>query len=116
VIRALAALALTLAACKGSSEEKGDRRPAPITASERERGVKACTAYVERLCACAKDKADLARDCERASSRVETLEGLLQTSDEDRVSNDVLAVQLQARKIIANCVEDMSELDRKGCP
>jgi hypothetical protein len=115
VIRALALAALALAACK-KSEEPRDTRPAPIGEAERERGVKACSAYVERLCACARDKTELARTCQQASSRVDTLEGLLETSDQDRVANDVLAVQVQARKIIANCMEDMSELDRKGCP
>ena len=110
----LLAAVLALAACK--QEEKQDRGPPPIGETERERGVTACTAYVERLCACAKDQPDLAKKCTQASSRVETLTGLLGTSDENRTDTDINAVQLQARKIVKNCVEDMSELDGQGCP
>ena len=117
MIRAALLAALALAACSKKSED-GERGPVPISASERERGEKACSAYVERLCACAEKQAkpELAKTCQGASSRVETLSGLLGTSDENRVNQDVYAVQIQARKIIKNCVEDMLELDQQGCP
>lgn len=117
MIRA-AVLAIVLAACS-KGEEPARSRPAKISEAERKRGDDACTAYVDRLCACAKAKGtkDLDDRCHMKQAKKEALELALEVDDDPSASpQDVLQAQEAARQVISKCVEEDLALDAEGCP
>jgi hypothetical protein len=111
-------LLVTLAACS-KKEEKTSNRPVPITEAERKRGDDACTAYVDRLCACAKAKAskDLDDRCHMKQAKKEALKLALEVDDDPTATaQDVFQAQEAARQVISKCVEENLALDTEGCP
>jgi hypothetical protein len=130
-MRRLAALALATAAvmamaaggCKSERKDAGagsaSARAAPMTEAERQRGEDACTSYVKTLCACAAarpDDAELAESCHMKQAKPEALELLLQVDDDPAASDDSrLRAQIEARKLIARCIEEAAQLPAQGC-
>jgi hypothetical protein len=109
-------------ACSGQSaspDKTGavNDRPAAITAPERNRGIDACTMYVEHLCACAKIKPELAESCELKHAKPEALALALGVeADPSSTRDSILRAQREARKIIALCIEEAAQLPTLGCP
>lgn len=110
--------------CKKSSEpdegvEQAEKPPvvASITDQEAEMGRQACTAYVEQVCACAEQIAELEDDCNMAKARPEALEMSLRAAmaEGNATVADRETLVDNARKIIQHCVQDTAGLAVKGC-
>ncbi len=114
-----AAIALTWG-CKSERRDApaGGRAPA-MTVAERQRGEDACTSYVKQLCACAAarpDDAALAERCELKHAKPEALALLVQVDDDPSASDDSrLRAQIEARKLIAKCIQETAQLPTLGC-
>ena len=107
-------LAGALAGCK--KDEPASERPAPISVKERERGVEACTRYVERLCKCAETRPELADRCHMKQAKPKALELALEVDDDPSAHpRDIFAAQESARQVIAKCIEENAALDSE-CP
>ena len=115
----VAVLVAGAVACKQEAPDRG-ARPAPISASERKRGGDACSAYLEKVCACARSRpaeTDLAERCKLDVSLGEALELVLTVDDNpEATATDVWRAQDQARKIAANCLQSINEVAARGCP
>jgi hypothetical protein len=116
---AVLALLLALGACSKDEGPPRSARPEQIGATERQRGSDACTAYVERLCACSAkkpDDKDLADRCHLKHAKIEALDLALMVDDDPNASpQNVFQAQDQARKIIARCIDENVQLDAE-CP
>ena len=104
-----------------SKESAGDRdRSSKIEAlpkAEVERAQKACTAYVERVCACAESHPALSQQCELAKASPGALELNLTLLASDGLEiAEQKAVKVEARKIAAVCFESDGKLDVAMCP
>ncbi len=109
---------LALPACsKKQASEGQEAAPSPLPKAEAERGMKACEAYVARLCACAETHPELAEDCTLAKARPQAFALNLELSATAGLeSADQTAVKVEARKIAAGCFEADSKLDPEMCP
>ncbi len=117
----LGALVVASLGCKGKAAPRVEPgpvsdRPAPMTLPERQRGADACTTYVERLCACAKQKPALAEQCELKHAKPEALALTLGVDDDPTSTRDsIVRAQREARKIIALCIQEAAQLPSLGC-
>ncbi|HVK74859.1 MAG TPA: hypothetical protein VM734_16130 [Kofleriaceae bacterium] len=115
-----AALVLAGAGCKKQAEREAapaGNRPPPIEVPERRRGEEACTTYVERLCACAEQKPELAEQCHMKQAKPEALALALGVADDPSSTREsIVQAQVEARKIIARCIEEAARLPSMGCP
>lgn len=118
---ALAALATLAGGC--SRSDRGDQPaakrsgPPPVSTAERQRGVRACRDYRERVCACADDDPALAADCRMAGSRIKALDlslGIARSEPEGDDSSRAAALA-NARRVMQRCIEQAGEL-AMGCP
>ena len=115
-------VAVALLGCsKGESESAPtDDLPPAVTDSERDRGVQACTEYVERVCACAEkrpDDTDMRERCDRlAPGKLSSLNMVLEVNRTAQNSEDRLKTGATAHRIIGSCISEQSKLDSLGCP
>jgi len=118
-MRGLVVVALFLALGGCAKEEAA---PAPgkiegLAPVEVERGIKACDAYVARVCACAETRSEFAETCALAKASPTALQinlDLLASSGLKVVEQK--AVKVEARKIVAACFAAESKLDVATCP
>lgn len=112
-------LVAVLGGCRKDPKDGPAPMPAPIGATEADRGKEACRAYVERVCTCARAKAgdtELAEQCELAPGKVSSLDMVLQVNREAKDLAERLRTETTARRIVASCIEAESRLDSRGCP
>ncbi|HVV82801.1 MAG TPA: hypothetical protein VHE35_06960 [Kofleriaceae bacterium] len=114
------ALALGLfaagAGCK-HHEERAAPPPPAVSAAERQRGTDACNDYVQRLCACAANKPELADRCKLKHAKPEALALALAVTDDPSSSADSVArARSEMAKIVAKCIEEAAQLPALGCP
>lgn len=112
-------LVLGLAACSKSGEEgeAGAKKIEPIPEAEVTRAKKACDAYVERVCACAKNNPDMASKCELAKASPGALQMNLDLlASEGLELAEQKAVKVEARKIANVCFQSDAKLDLATCP
>jgi hypothetical protein len=100
-----------------AEEESRPARIEPLPKAEVERAQKACTTYVERVCACAETHPELSQQCELAKASP----GALQINLDLLASvglevAEQKAVKVEARKIAAVCFEADGKLDVAMCP
>ena len=98
---------------------QADDMPAPISPSEAERGVEACRAYVQRVCACAEakpDNAELKELCYLAPAKARSLDMVLEVNLTPKDGKERAATGVTARRIISSCIKEHGALDGKGCP
>lgn len=119
--------AMALAAAAGcETRKKGDagggatgERKDLMTPAEKKRGEEACNAYVAKLCACAAarpDDAALAERCELKKAKPEALGLLLGVIEDPKSSEDsMLRAHVEARKLVAKCIEETVQLPTLGC-
>ncbi len=120
------ALVLALAGCQKKDEQPAgppEQKPAPqkplpgIPPHEAARGQQACKAWMDRVCGCAADQPDLAASCNEAKSMPDTLRMAVQASTASGLNGpDRARLELEARKIIARCIEEQGKLDPARCP
>jgi hypothetical protein len=110
-------LLLALVACSKKEAEQAppaDDRVPPLPAAELERGKDACTAYVDKICACTAP--DAKRLCDLAKALPDALQVGLEVSmspDSDRQA--VLHANDSMRKTIKECIEQAAKLPSLGC-
>ncbi len=115
----LALVALAAVGACSSTEKEADKSPriAPLSAEEITRAKKACTAYAERVCACAATNPDLTQTCELAKASPGALQiNLDLLASEGLKLGEQKAVKVEARKIAAVCFQADSKLDVGICP
>lgn len=127
MIRTACALlvAATLAAgCKAKKKSddgagRASARKDLMTPAEKKRGEDACTTYVKQLCDCAAAKPDdkaLAERCDLKKAKPQALELLYGVIDDPKSSEDsLLRASVEARKLIAKCIEETVQLPSLGC-
>ncbi len=105
-----------LSSCAKAQEKRGARIEG-IPEAEIARAKKACDMYVERVCSCAEQHADMAETCALAKASPDALQinlDLLASSGLEVVEQK--AVKVEARKIAAACFASESKLDPQKCP
>ena len=123
VLVVVLALAATTG-CKAKKKGEGSGSSAAprkdlMTPAEKQRGQDACTAYVKQLCDCAAGKPDdvaLKERCELKRAKPEALELLLGVIEDPKSSEDsMLRASVEARKLVAKCIEETVQLPSMGC-
>lgn len=120
---AVVLLAVALLGCVGCSKgESGDApvddMPAPVSESERTRGLEACKEYVARACACADkrpDDSDLRERCDLAPAKLSSLNMLVQANRTAANAEDRLKTGATIHRTIGSCISGQGELDSLGC-
>ena len=86
---------------------------------EQDRGLKACTTYVARLCRCAEQQPTLAEQCRLAQQQPDALRTTLDlvNGKEGRLAlRELSATLANARRTIQSCFEADAALDPATCP
>ncbi len=109
---------VSLAACSKKAEPPVQRMPAPqvapLPAIEVQRGKDACTAYVDKVCACTSDEAKHA--CALAKALPQALELALATSLDPATNKDnAMRAQVNVRETAKECIEQAAKLASLGC-
>ena len=123
---------ICLAFCLNCSSDKKEKEPqTPLLASapaapnvqhftenEENRGMKACEAYVNRVCACSEKQLGYKEECELARPLPGSLKFQIRASKaEGNLSRkDKVAILASGRKTIAKCIEKEVQLDDQSCP
>jgi len=126
VRRALIALAVAGAVVGGCGKkqqaaphEDPNAKPPPMSAAEVTRNADACKDYVAQACACADahpDKPDVVDQCKYDKALPDALAlGMATAENPASTRNDVILAQSQARKIVAQCIEQLAKLPAMGC-
>ncbi|HEY5920194.1 MAG TPA: hypothetical protein VIV11_00930 [Kofleriaceae bacterium] len=113
--RLLIALAL-VTACK-KQDDKTKPQPAPqMPAEEVKRSEDACKTYVERVCACATQVPDVAKQCELSRALPEAVRiGLEIAASPDSTPDIVQQSYASVRKTAKECIEQLAKLPALGC-
>jgi hypothetical protein len=109
------------AGCQEKKPARGEPPPPmiePMGEGESQVGKQACTAYVEQVCGCVAKLPELKDECEMARARPNAFEMNTRAAmaQGDANSKDRRSLVANARKIMRSCIEDASELVKKGCP
>jgi hypothetical protein len=122
LVVALALAATTGCKAKPKGEEGGGSATARkdlMTPQEKKRGEDACNTYVAQLCACAAAKPDdaaLKERCELKKAKPEALALLMGVIEDPKSSEDsLLRAHVEARKLIAKCIDETVQLPSLGC-
>ena len=121
------AVVVALAGCQQKDEppagpppkqKPAPRKPLPgIPPHEAARGQQACKAWMDRICACAADHPDLAATCDEAKSLPDALTMAVQAATASGLDGpDRARLELEARTIIARCIQEQGKLDPTRCP
>ncbi len=117
---ALAGLSLLGDGCKKHAADApaptpDEVMPAPIPATEVQRGQDACKAYLAKVCACTEAAAK--QPCELAKALPDAIEvGLQISANPESTRRDVLQAQDSVRKTMKECIEQIAKLPGLGCP
>ncbi len=111
-------LSLSLFACSQPTDAPASKKAqVQMSQAEADRGVEACSTYVQRLCRCAKGNQQLAEQCQTAKDIPETLRLSLEASRSGAISEkDRWKIVYNTRERIKNCIEKDAQLDPKSCP
>jgi hypothetical protein len=110
-------IAFVAASCSKESATKQEAKVDPLPTEEVTRGLKACDAYVQRVCECAKNHADMAEECALAKARPEAFRLNLDVAKSEGLSKvEMQAGKVAARKIAAACFEADGRMDAAKCP
>ncbi|HSD87887.1 MAG TPA: hypothetical protein VLB44_10255 [Kofleriaceae bacterium] len=114
----LALALLAAGGCSKKQEHKKTEKPVPtMSDTEIRRGQDACKIYVDRACACATSKPDLAKECELAKALPDALRiGLEVAASPDSKPDIVEQSYASVRKTVANCIDSTNKLTNAGCP
>ncbi|HUH03658.1 MAG TPA: hypothetical protein VML75_16800 [Kofleriaceae bacterium] len=101
---------------------KGQDAPAevvgpPIEVPEIQRGKDACEAWRERACRCAATDPALAPTCEEAGKIPAAMKMSIQAANSEGLDDHTRArLVLEARRIMARCLEEQARIDPGSCP
>ena len=112
--------ALILCGCNNKKRADSDNATPTDTptmpAAERERGLRACRSYIQRLCDCGKTQPDLKKQCDAMSELPEELRLQIAATASQLGPRDRANIERSARKIIKKCIEGDARLDPSTCP
>lgn len=104
-------------ACSKSSDSENPESPVIVDPAERDRGLRACKTYVERICRCAKKRPALADECTKAESTEQSLRMMIDTVLSDQVDNkERIRLIKGARGAIETCFSEVAKMDPRQCP
>lgn len=108
---------LGASACKQQDKPKAEPRVEPMPAAEVQRSEEACKHYVERVCACAEQVPDLAKQCQLARALPDAIRiGLEVAASPDSKPDIVQQSYASVRKTAKECIEQTAKLPALGCP
>jgi hypothetical protein len=116
-VKALVVLALLLTGCKAKeSKQHSVKQVKEMSAMEIQRGQDACRVYVEKVCACATSKPDLAKQCELSKALPQAIEISLSVANNPDSKPDIVQQSYaNVRKTIGNCIQETARLPAAGC-
>ena len=87
-----------------------DKAPPTLTETEIERGQKACQSYADKICQCAQQKSELAKDCDLAKARPEAYQLAIRVAQQEAKNSspkkDKVGAYKNARAIMTSCIEE----------
>lgn len=109
---------LAATGCKKKDAEPSQSGAAPqMPAAEIQRSQDACKHYVERVCACAAQVPDVAKQCELARALPEAVRIGLEVAASPDSKPDIAQQSLTSvRKTAKECIEQTAKLPALGCP
>jgi hypothetical protein len=109
---------LAAGACKKKQEAKPEPASVPVMpAAEVQRNQDACKVYVEKVCACAEQVPDVAKQCELARALPDAIRiGLEVAASPDSKPDIVQQSYASVRKTAKECIEQTARLPQLGCP
>jgi hypothetical protein len=117
-VKWLCALVLVVACAK----KQEDAPPPPtnndpaIPAAELKRGEDACTAFMQKACACGETVPAAKSQCEAGKAFIEAVRmGTELTMSKDSSGKDVKQAVMTIRKTIAECIQQTAQLPTLGC-
>jgi len=129
VLMAAVLFALPAAACSKESKKKKAEDPLKVDPAERDRGLRACKAYAERVCRCAKTNKTNENNetnktynafkklCDEAETHKTSLQMVIDTIASDQVDNRERVMLIKgARRTIETCFAAPTKLDERACP
>ena len=118
-MKSLALVLALLAATGCKTKEHAPKKQKPVagmTDVEIQRGEDACKAYVDKICACAQTKTELASSCQLAKAMPEAMQLSLAVAANPDSKPDVVEESYDsAKKTIANCIQETAKLPTLGC-
>jgi hypothetical protein len=110
-------LVCLLVACK-KQEAAPKPQPLPqLSAAEIQRSQDACTAYVDKVCACAATVPAEQQECGLAKALPDAVQiGIEVSQSPDSKRQDVIGAEDSVRKAVKTCIEHMAQLPSHGCP
>ena len=116
-MRALVVLVLLVAGCKAKeSKHHPVKQVRDMSAMEIQRGQDACKVYVEKVCACAAQKPDLAKQCELSKALPQAMEISLSVANNPDSNQDMVEQSYaNVRKTVGNCIQETAKLPAAGC-
>ena len=116
LVLAMTAAMAAMTACEKKPKPTKQKPVAGLTDVELKRGEEACKAYVDKVCACAQTKPDLAQQCQLAKALPEALQIALSVATHPDTKPDVATQSFDsARQTIGTCIEEASKLLSLGC-
>lgn len=104
-----------VAGCKAKEPKKREPKPA-MPAEEVQRGQDACKTYVDRVCACAAQKPEFAKQCELSKALPQAIEISLSVALHPESKPDIVEQSYgNVRKTVASCIEETAKLPALGC-
>lgn len=105
------------AGCKKQEKTRSEPAAPTMPAAEVQRSKDACAHYVERVCACAAQVPDLAKQCELSRALPDAVRiGLEVAASPDSKPDIVQQSYASVRKTAKECIEQTAKLPSLGCP
>lgn len=110
-------LLASVTGCK-APEHKAKAKPTPggMTEIEVKRGEDACKVYIDKICACAQTKPELAKQCELAKALPDAMHLSLAVALNPESKPDIAEQSFSsAKKTISSCIDETGRLPAIGC-
>lgn len=113
----LVVLVLVLGGCKAKEPSKHQVKVVKeMSPMEVQRGQDACKAYVDKVCACAAQKPELAKQCELSKALPQAIEISLSVANNPESKPDIVQQSYaNVRKTVGSCIEETAKLPAAAC-
>jgi hypothetical protein len=112
----LVLVAVALAGCEKKPKPTKQKPVAGLTDVELKRGEDACKLYVDKICACAQTKPDLAQQCQLAKALPEAMQIALSVATHPDSKPDVAQQSYDSvRRTMGECIQETAKLPSLGC-